>query len=314
MLRMIRRGIAGMVPLLILVSMLAFGLLFLVPGDPAVTLAGENPAPGQVEAIREQLGLDQPVVQQYVTWAANATTGDLGESLYTRLPVGTLIIDRVPATLSLAVCATLVAIVIGMLTGLIAAATRGSIVDRGITLMASLGTAIPPFWLGLMLIIAFALDRAWFPAVGYVEITENPVLWAKHLVLPALTLGAAPAAEIARQLRGSLGDTLELDYIRTARAKGVRRVPIVLKHGLKNAGIPVVTVIGVQFSLLLGGSVIVEQIFGIPGIGNLAVSSVLSRDVPVIQGIVLVAAVAVLICNLLVDVSYGFFNPKVRAS
>jgi peptide/nickel transport system permease protein len=303
-----------MIPLLALVSILAFALLFLVPGDPAVTLAGENPAPGQVEQIREDLGLDRPVITQYLTWAGNATTGDLGDSLYTSLPVSQLIVDRIPATLSLALCATLVAIVIGMIAGLIAAATKGSIVDRAITLLASLGTAIPPFWLGLMLIIGFALDRTWFPAVGYVEITENPVLWAKHLVLPALTLGAAPAAEIARQLRGSLGDTLDMEYIRTARAKGVRRAPVVLKHGLKNAGIPVVTVIGVQFSLLLGGSVIVEQIFGIPGIGNLAISSVLSRDVPVIQGIVLVAAVAVLVCNLLVDISYGYFNPKVRAA
>lgn len=303
-----------MVPLLILVSMMAFGLLFLVPGDPATTLAGENPAPEQIEAIRDQLGLDEPVPQQYLGWAGDAVRGDLGTSLFSNLPVGELLWSRLPATISLTVAAMAVAVGLGMAFGLVAAAWRGSFIDRGVTAVASLGVAVPSFWLGLMLIITFSLDRNWLPAVGYVPFTESPIDWLRHIILPAVTLGVAPAAEIARQLRGSLVDTLDQDYVRTARAKGLRRAPVLLKHALKNAGIPVVTVIGIQFSFLLGGSVIAEQIFGIPGIGNLAVTAVLQRDVPVIQGVVLVSAMAVLFCNLLVDMSYGYFNPKVRAS
>ena len=314
MLKTIGNRVLTMIPLFIMVTMLAFGLLFLVPGDPAIALAGENPLPGQIEEVRESLGLNDPILVQYLNWVGGALHGDLGISLFTNVPVSELIQDRLPATASLASLAMLLAVVFGGLFGLIAAATRGSLVDRGVTLFASLGTAIPGFWLGLMLIIVFALKNSWFPAVGYHPLTENPVLWLKHLMLPAVTLAAAPSAEIARQLRGSLCDTLDNEYIRTAQAKGLRQRPVLLKHALKNAGIPVATVIGVQFSFLLGGSVIVEQVFGIPGVGALAISAVLQRDLPVIQGIVLITAVAVLLINLLVDLSYGYFNPKVRGS
>lgn len=312
MLKLVVSRVLTMIPLFIIVTMLAFGLIFLVPGDPALTLAGENPLPGQVERVRENLGLDDPIIVQYFHWVSDAVQGDFGVSLFTNVSVSELIKDRLPATISLAALAMVLATVFGCLFGLVAAATRGSFVDRGVTLLASVGTAIPAFWLGLMLIIAFALKNPWFPAVGYVPFTESPTLWLKHLVLPAVTLAAAPSAEIARQLRGALCDTLDNEYIRTARAKGLRQGPVLMKHALKNAGIPVATVMGVQFSFLLGGSVIVEQIFGIPGIGALAISAVLQRDIPVIQGIVLVTAVAVLVSNLLVDLSYGYFNPKVR--
>lgn len=314
MLKLIGRRLLAMLPLLILVSMLAFGLLYLVPGDPATTLAGENPAPGQVEALREELGMDRSLPAQYVNWASDAAKGEFGDSLFSRTPVKELIFDRLPATFSLTIAAVVVAVVLGMSLGLLAVLGRGGVLDRLVTAIATLGVAVPSFWLGLMLIIFFALNRSWFPALGYTPFTEDPVDWLRHITLPAITLGVGPAAEIARQLRASLLDALGNDYIRTARAKGVRRAPVLLKHALKNAGVPAVTVIGVQFSFLLGGSVIVEQIFGIPGVGSLAVSSVLSRDVPVIQGVVLLSAVGVLICNLVVDMSYGYFNPKVRAA
>jgi peptide/nickel transport system permease protein len=307
MLKLVGKRLLATVPLLLLVSMLAFGLLYLVPGDPAVTLAGENPAPGQIEALREDLGMDRSVPAQYVSWATDAAQGEFGDSLFSRAPVQDLIFDRLPATISLTLAAVFVAVVLGMSLGLLAVLGRGRFVDRLVTAIATLGVAVPSFWLGLLLIIFFALNRSWFPALGYTPFTEDPVDWLRHITLPAITLGVSPAAEIARQLRASLLDALGNDYIRTARAKGVRRAPVLLKHALKNAGVPAVTVIGVQFSFLLGGSVIVEQIFGIPGVGTLAVSSVLSRDVPVIQGVVL-------ICNLLVDMSYGYFNPKVRAA
>lgn len=314
MIRFIARRLVATVPLLGLVSLLAFGLLLLVPGDPAVTLAGENPAPGQVEQIRDRLGLDDPVPIQFYEWARDAVTGDLGTSLYSKLPVSELVLSRVPATLSLAVAAMVFAVVVGMVLGLTAAAWRGGPIDRLVTAVATLGVAIPTFWLGLLLIIFFSLQRQWFPALGYVAPTENLGEWLRHITLPAITLGASSAAEIARQLRASMVDAMGNDYIRTARAKGIRRAPVLLKHALKNAGIPAMTVVGVQFSFLLGGSVIVEQVFGIPGIGSMAVTAVLQRDIPVIQAIVLITAVGVLISNLLVDLSYGFFNPKVRAS
>lgn len=314
MILVVFRRLLATVPLMILVSMIAFGLLFLVPGDPATTLAGENPAPGQIEEIRARLGLDDPIPIQYLQWAAGAVSGDLGDSLFSNAPVAELIAERMPATISLTITATAFGIAFGALLGITAAAYRGGVVDRCVTMVASLGVAVPSFWLGLMLIIAFALYLGWLPAVGYVPLSAGPGNWLAHLVLPAVTLGLAPAAEIARQLRGSLCDALDNDYIRTARAKGVRARPVLLKHALKNAGVTAMTVIGTQFSLLLGGSVIAEQIFGIPGIGNLAVTAVLQRDVPVIQGVVLVSAVAVLLCNLAVDMSYGYFNPKVRAA
>ncbi|MGE0308173.1 MAG: ABC transporter permease [Acidimicrobiia bacterium] len=314
LIRFVGRRLLATVPLLVLVSMLAFGLLLLVPGDPAVTLAGDNPAPGQVEAVRDQLGLDDHIGVQFARWAGDAVVGDFGTSLYSKVPVDELIVSRAPATLSLAALGILFAIVFGGLLGIIGAAKQGSVIDRVVIAVATLGVAVPSFWLGLVLVINFSLDRKWFPAVGYEGITEGPVEWLRHMVLPAITVAAAPAAEIARQLRASLADTLANDYVRTARAKGLRRGPVLLKHALKNAGIPAATVIGTQFSFLLGGSVIVEQVFGIPGLGSMTVAAVLQRDLPVIQAVVLIMAVAVLVSNIVVDMSYGFFNPKVRAA
>ena len=305
-------GLLGVAPLFFLVTLLTFGLLLLVPGEPAITLAGENPTPEQVAVVKQLLGLDRNYLVQYLSWVSNAVRGDFGVSLYTQSPVSELVFDRLPATFSLALFSMLFGTIFGVAFGIVAAMTRDSLFDRFLSVLSSLGIAIPSFWLGLIFITQFAFNLDWLPALGYVPLTQDPILWMKYLLLPSLTLGLTAAAEIARQVRGALCETLSQEYIRTAKAKGMTNRNILFKHALKNAGIPAVTVIGVQFSYLLGGSVIVEQIFGIPGIGSLAVSSVVSRDLPVLQCVVILSAVAVLLCNILVDTSYLFFNPKLR--
>lgn len=313
MTRLLIRRLAATVPVLLLVSIITYSLVLLIPGDPAVTIAGEAASPEQVDATRERLGLDEPFVVQYGTWLSKALTGDLGTSLYTSRSVMSAIGDSVPTTLSLTLVAIVIALLIAIPAGIIAAVWRGSAVDRAATLGSSLGIALPNFWLGLMLVLVFALRANWLPAVGYVPIEEDPWDWLRHLLLPGLTLGAASAAEITRQLRGALVDVLRRDYVRTARAKGLREPVVVLKHALKNAAVPAITVLGMQVSMLLSGAVVVEQVFGLSGIGRLAVRAVLDRDLPMIQGVVMASAVAVVAVNLVVDIAYGYLNPRLRA-
>lgn len=312
MLKAILKRILGMIPVLIIVSFIAFGLVHLVPGDPAATLAGEDAGPEQIRAVAERLHLNDPLVSQYWRWASGAIRGDFGESLMGGLPVGSLLKAKFPVTISLAAGAMVVAVILGSIVGTLAAARRGRMLDRVLSILVSAAVAVPPFWLALELIIVFALDRQWFPAVGWVYFGDDKGEWFHHLILPSIALGLGPAAEIARQLRGALIDALGQDFVRTARAKGVRRVPVLMKHAMKNAAIPAVTVMGIQFSFLVGGAVIAEQIFGIPGVGSLAIQAVFSRDIPIVQAVVMVSAVVVMVTNLLVDISYGFLNPKVR--
>lgn len=300
------------VGLLLMVCALTYLMILLVPGDPAVTAAGENASAEQIAQTRERLGLNDHIVVQFGRWLGNALTGDLGNSLQGGTSVSVLIVDRFPVTLGLALVSIIISLLIAVPAAIIAATHKGSWIDRLITLVASAGIAIPAFWLGLMLVIVFSLYLRVLPSTGYVPFTESPAQWATFIVMPAITLAAAPAAEIARQLRASMIDILDQDYVRTATAKGLNRRSVVLKHTLKNAGVPAMTMVGLQLTFLLGGSVIVEQIFGIPGVGALAIKAVLQRDIPVIQGTVLVAALAVLVVNLLVDSSYRFFNPKVH--
>jgi peptide/nickel transport system permease protein len=302
------------VVLLVLVSIAVFGLVLLIPGDPAATVAGEGASPEQLDAVRTELGLDQPPPERYARWLAAALTGDLGTSLHFRQPVAELLTGRFPATLSLTVAALVMAGVIGLTAGVVAAANRGGILDRALTVSTTAGLAVPHFWLGMVLVIVFALTWALLPAVGYVPLSEDPVAWLSHIMLPAVALGTAAAAELARHTRSALSEVLVQDYVRTARAKGVRRHTRLLKHALRNAAVPIVTVFGFQVSLLLGGSVIIERMFGIPGLGSLAVDAVLYNDLPVLQGAVLVAAIVVLVTNLLTDVAYGLLNPKVRVT
>lgn len=314
MLQLLLRRLALTIPIVVLASFLVFGLILLVPGDPAITLAGDNATEEQIEAIRDRLGLEDPILVQYGRWAGDAVTGDLGDSLYSGRAVTKSIGERLPVTMSLAGLSMVIAVAIAVPAGIIAAVRRGSWVDSTATVGASLGLAMPNFWLGAVLALIFALRLGWLPATGYVPFGEDPVGWLRHLVLPAITLGAAAAAETTRQLRSSLSDVLGQDYIRTARAAGIRSRVVVLKHALKNATMPVITVMGFQVAFLLGGSVIVEQLFALPGLGGLAIRAVLDRDLPVIQGVVLFTTVLVVMINLGVDLLYGWLNPKVRSA
>ena len=312
MLQLIIRRLFIMIPVLFLVSLMVFSLILLVPGDPAVTLAGENATEEQIEATRERLGLNDPVIEQYGRWVSNAVQGDLGSSLFSSQKVTEAITQRLPATLSLAGGAIILSVLIGLPAGILSAIFRGRWLDRVIGLGAASALAMPNYFIAMLLILFFAIWNPIFPATSFVPFSEDPVEWAKHLVLPWITLALASAAVITRQLRSALIGVLAQDYVRTARAKGLRGRSVILKHASKNAAIPVVTVLGTQIAFALGGSVIVEGVFGIAGVGQLAITAVQKRDLPVIQGIVVMATLLVLFCNLLVDLAYGYLNPKVR--
>jgi peptide/nickel transport system permease protein len=312
MLQLILRRILIMIPVLFLVSVMVFSLILLVPGDPAVTLSGENATQEQIAATRERLGLDDPVLVQYGRWVSHAVRGDLGKSLYSGQDVTNLIMQRMPVTLSLAAGAIVLSLLIGIPAGLLSALHRGRWADRAFGLGAASALAMPNYFVAMLLILFFAIWHRWLPATGFVAFSQDPWEWAKHLLLPWITLGIASGAVITRQLRSSMIGVLGQDYVRTARAKGLRSRSVILKHSTKNAAIPVVTVLGTQVAFLLGGSVIIERVFAMAGVGELAITAVLQRDMPIIQGVVVMTTVIVLVANLLVDVAYGYLNPKVR--
>ncbi len=314
MTKLILRRIGVSIPVVVMATLIVFAFTSMVPGDPATTLAGEFASPEQIAAIRERLGLDRPFLVQYWDWLTGIMTGDFGSSLYNDRPVLSSIAERLPVTVSVTVCAMVVALLVAVPAGIMSALRRGSGIDSGLSVLASLGLALPSFWLGAMLVYVFAISLGVLPAIGYVGIVDNPVEWAKHMVLPAVTLGTAAAAETTRQLRAAMVDVLQQDYIRTARAGGLSAKAIVLKYALKNGATPVVTVLGFQLAFLLGGSVVVEQVFALPGLGSLAIRAVLDGDIPMIQGIVLFATLVVVAVNLVVDVVYGWLNPKVRVA
>jgi peptide/nickel transport system permease protein len=312
--RLVVRRLLSLVPLLFVVSVLVFGLIVLLPGDRARAIAGDDASPEQVAQVRESLGLDRPIVVQYGHWVGDVARGDLGTSVFVNYKVSDAIRSRAPVTLSLIGAGLLISLLVGIPLGTVAGSRPGSRLDRLVTLGSAGGVAIPNFWLALLLLLLFTSVFTWLPATGYVGFADSPVEWLRHLILPAVTLGAAGAAEIVFQTRAGIANVLQQDYIRTLRATGLPERTVIGKHALKNAMVPVVTVAGLQISRLFGFSVIVERIFGLPGIGSLAVEAVFKRDVPVIQGIVLVVTVVILLTNLLVDVSYGWFNPKMRAA
>lgn len=306
------RRLAMAVPLLFAVSVMVFMLVPLIPGDPAVTISGENATDELIAQNRERLGLDRPLAERYLDWAGDALTGDLGTSLFNDRRVTDELIRRLPVTLSLAGLALVFGIVVGVTLGMVAGLRPGRPLDRIAVLVASLGVAVPNFWLGLLLVIFFAISLGWLPATGYVPLTESPWEWFRSLILPGIALGTAPAAELTRQVRAGLADAMRRPYVQTALAKGLRRRKVIVKHALKNTGVTILTVLGIQASVLLGASVVVEQVFGLPGIGAYTVAAVLNRDMPSVQGVVLSAAVIILVTNLLVDLLYGYFNPRVR--
>ena len=312
MFQLIVRRVLGVVPVLLVVSFLVFSLMQLVPGDPAVVAAGNNASPELIEQTRERLGLDQPFFAQYWSWLRDVVTGDLGTSLFSNQPAWDSIAARIPVTASLTALSLFWAVLIGLILGIVAGMRPGSWIDRLTTGLATLGISMPSFWVGLLLVSLFSLQNPFFPATGYVPLTEDAGAWFSHLFLPSIALGTATAAEIARQARAGVIQVMEQDYIRTAESKGLSPLVVVGKHVLKNAAIPVVTVLGLQAAHLIGGAIVVEQVFGIPGLGTLALNAIIQRDYPLLQAFVVVIAVFVLAINLLVDLSYGFFNPRVR--
>jgi peptide/nickel transport system permease protein len=297
---------------LFLVTVFAYGLIWLVPGNAAATIAGEFPSPEEIAAVEEALGLDDPVPVQYGRWVGNAIQGDLGESIRNGRDVRSEITGRLPVTLSLTLFAVTFGLLVAIPLGTAAALKRGTIVDRFLTVGSTLGVAAPSFFLAILLVIFVALKTNFFPATGYVGPTESVGDWIKHCTLPGIALGMALGAELARQIRSALIEVLQSDYIRTARAKGVPEWQVLAKHTYKNAAIPVVTILGAQIAALVGGTIIIEQIFAMPGVGGLAITAVRNQDIPVIQGVVVVIGAMVLLINTLVDLSYGFLDPRTR--
>jgi peptide/nickel transport system permease protein len=310
--RYVAQRLLGAIPLLVIVSIITFALVLLLPGDPAITIAGDAASESTIAAIRERLGENDPLVERYLSWVGGALHGDFGTSLFSETSVADAIWQRTPMTVSLTVVSLGIALLISLPTGLLAGLRPNTVLDRALTVGTSMGVAIPSFWMGLLLSVIFAVKTDLLPAIGYVGLTEDPLEWLRHLLLPAFSLGLASSATLTRQLRGSVITAMQQDYIRTARAKGLRQRSVVFKHLLKNASMPAVTALGLQIPVLLSGTVIIEGLFGLNGIGQFAVSAVMRRDLHVVQAVVLLSAVVVVFVNIAVDVSYAFLNPKTR--
>jgi peptide/nickel transport system permease protein len=302
----------AVIPVLLLVGLITFALLRVTPGDPAAVLAGEHATPENVERIRQQLGLDRPLHVQLWRWFGRLLQGDLGDSLFTGYKVTTLIRQRLEPTLSLAVLAEIIAIALALPMGILAAWKANSWVDRGVMVFAVLGFSIPVFWLGFNLIWLFSVTLDLLPPAGYTPMSQGVWPWLRSLILPAVTLGLIFSALIARMTRASMLEILREDYIRTARAKGLAEKVVLLRHALRNAAVPIVTIIGLGFAALVTGVVVTETVFALPGLGRLIVDSMLRRDYPVIQGAILLAASAYVVINLIVDLTYAYFDPRIR--
>lgn len=308
---MLRRLVA-VIPLLLLISFAVFSLTFLIPGDPAREILGPNAPAAEVARLRARMGLNQPFFVQYWHWLVNVLHGNLGRSIQKNTAVASEIAQRFPVTFSIALGGLAITVGLGVPLGVTAGTRPGSVADRIVTVCTSTLLAIPDFWLAILLVLLFSVNLKVLPAIGYVPFTQSPLSWADHLVLPWIAVGIGGAATVARQLRGSLADALEQDYVRTARAKGVRGMVVVLKHALKNASIAPVTIVGIIFAYTLGGTVLIEYIFSIPGMGQYFYQALNGKDVPVIQGVTLLVALTFVLVNLAVDVLYAYLNPKVR--
>ncbi len=311
----ILRRLLSVIPVLLIVSFAVFFLLALVPGDPAVTLAGGLSAtPAEIARVRDQLHLNDPLIVQYWHWLSNALHGNLGTSLSTGQSVSSQIATRFPVTFGLVVASSIVSLIVGIPLGIISGIRPRGAIDSGARTFSTLGLAIPSFWLAIILVSVFAVHWKILPPTGYTAITTSFTGWLRDMILPAVTLGLLVGATLARQLRASLIDVLETPYVRTAWAKGGTRRAVLLRHGLKNASMPVVTVFGLQIGYLLGGAVIVEQIFSIPGLGTYMLSGITDHDLPVVQGVAIVFVLFQMAMSLIADISYGYLNPKVRVA
>jgi peptide/nickel transport system permease protein len=312
MLRFIGWRLLLAIPTLLLVTLFVFALQKLLPGDPLLTLAGEERDPQVLAFLRVKYRLDDPIPVQYLAWLGGVLRGDLGMSLKTEQPVLHLIAQKLPITIELAALSILVALAIGIPAGIIAAVRKGEALDYAANVVALSGISIPNFWLGVVLILIFAVELQWLPASGFVPITEDPAANLKALILPSIVLGTGLAATLMRHTRGAMLAVLRSDYIRTARAKGLLPPSVILKHAFRNALVPIVTLTTLLFGELIGGAVLTEQVFGIPGFGKLIVDAVFNRDYAVVQGVVLCVAAGFVLLNLLADVLYVLINPRLR--
>jgi peptide/nickel transport system permease protein len=306
------RRILSTIPVMGIVAFFVFSLLYLAPGDPASIIAGEQATPEEVERIRQTLGLDQPFVVRFGAWIWRILHGDLGTSIFSNLPVADLIAQRIAPTLSLMALTFVFAVAVAVPLGALAAWKAGSWIDKSVMVFAVLGFSIPVFVISYLIAYLFALKLGWLPVQGYTPPTENPWLWFRKLILPALALASGYIALIARMTRASMLEVLQQDYIKTARAKGLGNARILFLHALKNASVPIVTVIGLGIASLIGGAVVTESVFVIPGLGRLTVDSILRRDYPMIQGLVLLFSFAYVIVNLCIDLIYGLLDPRIR--
>lgn len=310
MLAFIGRRILIAIPTVILISIFVFTLQHLLPGDPILVMAGEERDPAVIEALREKYRMNDPIPVQYFAWAGAVLQGDLGISLRTQQPVLELIGEKLPVTIQLAVMALIIAILIGIPAGVLSAYKKGTWIDWLANIVALSGLSVPNFWLGIMLILLVSVKLGWLPASGYMPLSEDPVQSIKVMLMPAFVLGTAIAATLMRHTRSAMLSVLKSDYVRTARAKGLRERVVLVKHALRNALVPVVTVITLLFGELLAGAVLTEQIFTIPGFGKLVVDAVFNRDYAVVQGIVLCTGIAFIAMNILADAAYRVLNPR----
>jgi peptide/nickel transport system permease protein len=306
------RRLLATIPVIGMVALFVFSLLYLTPGDPAAVIAGDIATVDDIERIRQKLGLDQPFLTRFWVWASAVLQGDLGISIFTNLPVTQLIGQRVGPTLSLALCTLIVSVAIAVPMGVIGAWKAGKFIDRLVMLFSVAGFSMPVFVLAYVLIYLFAIDLDWLPVQGYTPLREGFWAWLRHLILPSIALGTIYIALIARMTRAAMLDVLAQDYVRTAHAKGLAPSAVLLGHALKNAAVPIVTIIGIGIALLISGVVVTESVFAIPGIGRLTVDAILRRDYPIIQGVILLFSTIYVLVNLAVDLSYRFFDPRIQ--
>jgi peptide/nickel transport system permease protein len=308
----IARRVLATIPVMAVVALFVFSLLYIAPGDPAAVIAGDQASPADVERIRENLGLDRPFLVRFGEWLWQILHGDLGTSIFTNLPVTTMIAQRFEPTLSLMAITLCLAIAVAVPVGVLAAWKAGTFIDRAIMAFAVFGFSVPVFVIAYLLAYVFALELEWLPVQGYTPISEGLWPWLENLILPAVALGCVYIALIARITRAAMLEVLQQDYIRTARAKGIGQGGILFVHALKNASVPIVTVIGIGIALLIGGAVVTESVFAIPGLGRLTVDAILRRDYPLIQGLVLLFSFVYVLVNLAIDLLYTLLDPRIR--
>lgn len=312
MIRFLPFKIVQAVPVILIVSVLAFLLMSLIPGDPAVIIAGDQASPEAIQAVRERLGLNRPFLQRLGIWIAHLAQGDFGVSLMLDQPVLSALVERLPVTLSLTGLSLAITLPVGVLIGVLAACWRGRWLDTAVMMVALVGVSIPAFWMAILATLVFSVTLGWLPSGGYVPLGENPAGWLRAMIMPAAILSLFQIGFLARMTRSAMLDVLGQDYIRTGRAKGLPDGAVIFTHALRNALLPIITAIGILFSAALGGSVVIEQVFALPGAGRLMVQGILARDYPLVQGTMLIYGFAFVAINLAVDVIYGLADPRVR--